>query len=168
MMELETLKLLLDRIDECEYATLDSTTYPIPGLRKVTTGTRVLLFTNKNGVSGYGEMVKRRLIEAGKDPRNFSLGDLPWGERIPNSPLIICRGNHYLQTIVLEPGQSVGYAGNREVNLEDFVTPRRTNQGLPKGDEVIVATYRLDHIDRIALMGEVLVGNAVGLTPLGT
>jgi hypothetical protein len=173
-MELETLKLLLDKVDGCTFATLDSTTHPIKGLRKVTTGTRVLLSSNV-GHSVYEGMVKRRLIEAGKDPRDFVLGDLPFGERIGNTPLILCRGHHYLQTIVLEPGQSVGYTGNREVDLNDFLPVRRTNQGLPKADEVIVSTYRLDHIDRIALMGEILtseggmplIANYQGLAPLG-
>jgi hypothetical protein len=166
-MELEALKLLLDKVDGSTYATIDSTTYPTPGVRKVTTGTRVILFTNKGGISGYGEMVKRRLLEAGKDPRDFVLGDLPWGERIPDTPFIINRGVYYLQTVVLEPGQSIGYIGNREVDLNDFVPPRRTNQGLPKGDEVVVATYRVDHIDSIRLMGEILIADAQGLVPLG-
>ena len=132
----------------------------------MTTGTSVLLFTNEGG-SDYERLVKRRLKEAGKDPRDFVLGDLPWGERIPNSPLIVHRGLHYLQTIVLEPGQSAGYTGNREVNLEDFILPRRTNQGLSKADEVVVATYRVDHIDRIAIMGEILIASPRGLVPLG-
>jgi hypothetical protein len=166
-MDIEALQLLLDKVNGCTFATIDSTTYPTPGLKKVTTGTRVLLFTNKK-VSGYGELVKRRLIEAGKDPRNFVLNDLPWGERIPDTPLIGHRGNYYLQTIVLKPGQSVGYIGNREVNPADFVSRPRTNQGLPKDDEIIVAAYRLDHIDRIALVGEVLVGSPEGLIPLGS
>lgn len=165
-MDYNALMLLLEKVNGCTFATIDSTTLPRPGLRKVTTGTRVILFTNKK-VNGYGELVKRRLIEAGKDPRNFVLGDLPWGERIPDTPVIIHRGLHYLQTVVLEPGQSVGYIGNREVDLEDFIPHRRTNQGLPKGDEVLVATYRLDHIDRIALMGEILIADVRGLIPLG-
>jgi hypothetical protein len=164
-MEIEALQLLLDRVNGCTFATIDSTTKPMPGLRKVTTGTRVLLFTNKEG-SGYEALVKRRLIEAGKDPRNFVLSDLPWGEKIPNTPIIANRGFYYLQTIVLKPGQSVGYVGNREVNIDDYCPPRRTNQGLPKEDEVVVSTYRLDHIDRIALMGEVLVASPEGLVPL--
>lgn len=165
-MELEALQLLLANVEDASFAIIDSTTSPCKGIRKVTTGTRVILFTNKE-TNGYEDLVKRRLIEAGKDPRDFVLGDLPFGERLPNSPIIHNRGLYYLQTVILEPGQSVGYAGNREVDLADFVTPRRTNQGLSKEDEVHVATYRLDHIDRIALVGEVLVGNYVGVTPLG-
>lgn len=170
-MELEALKLVIDNIDGAAFATLDTTTYPIKELvsvYKVTTGTRVLLFTNKDGVSGYGELVKRRLTEAGKDPRDFVLGDLPWGERIPNSPLIVHRGLVYLQAIVLQPGLSIGYQGNREIDLDGIVPSRRTNQGLSKQDEVVVSTYRIDHIDRISLVGEtMIVADAQGLVPLG-
>jgi hypothetical protein len=176
-MELEALKILLDKVTGATFATIDSTTSPSPGVRKVTTGTRVIIFNNMEH-SGYEALVKQRLIEAGKDPRDFVLSDLPWGERISNTPIIMCRGVAYLQTIVLQPGQSRGYIGNREVDLADFVTSRRTNQGLPKGDEVIVSTYRLDHIDRITLVGEVMtssgdilrvpvIGDRRGITPLG-
>lgn len=165
-MELEALKMILDKVRGATFATIDSTTKPSPGIRKVTTGTRVILFSNTEH-SGYEAMVKRRLIEAGKNPDDFSVGDLPWGERIPNTPIIVCRGIPYLQTIVLSPGNSTGYLGNREVDLDDFVQPRRSNQGLPKKDEVVVSTYRLDHIDRIVLMGEVLIGDKRGIVPLG-
>lgn len=166
IMELESLKMLLDKIQGCTFATLDTTTKPTPGVRKVTTGTRVILFTNRR-TSGYEEMVKRRLIEAGKNPSDFVLGDLPWGERIPNSPLIVSRGNYYLQTIILEPGQSTYYTGDREIDPTGLLPSRRTNQGLSKEDEVHVATYRIDHIDSLALMGEVLIANREGLVPLG-
>lgn len=165
-MEYESLKLVIDKIEGADFALIDSTTYPRPSLRKVTVGTSVLLFTNEGG-SDYERLVKRRLLEAGKDPRDFVLSDLPWGQRVPNSPFIYNHGMYYLQTIVLEPGLFTCYLGNREVDLNDFVPSRRTNQGLPRKDEVIVSTYRLDHIDRIALMGQVLVADPRGLVPLG-
>lgn len=165
-MELEALELLLQKVECAAFATMATTTYPIPGLKKVTAGTRVILFTNTQGKSGYEEIVKRRLIEAGKDPRNFVLGDLPFGERIPNSPLIVHRGVYYLQTIVIEPGQSTYYTGNREIDPTGLLPSRRTNQGLPKEDEVIVRTYRVDNIDSISLVGEILIANREGLVPL--
>lgn len=164
-MELEALQMILDRVHGATFATLNTTTTPLPGLKKITTGVRVLLFSN-TGISGYEQMVKRRLKEAGKDPNDFVLGDLPWGERVGNTPIISYHGYYYLQTIVLSPGESHCYAGNIEVDINDFIAPRRTNQGLSKEDEVIVSTYRLDHIDRIQLMGEIIVGNSEGLVPL--
>lgn len=158
-MEYDTLKTLLDQIEGCTFATIDSVTYPEKGLRKETKGTRVVLYTNKNG-SGYEKKVKRHLIEAGKDPSDFVLQDLPWGEKIPNTPFIISRGEYYLQCIILEPGQSNYFIGNRPVDASYAIKPRRTNQGLAPGSEVIVSTYRLSSIVRIAAMGEVLTADA--------
>ncbi len=156
-MDYDILKNLLDRIEGCTFATLDSTTYPKKGLRCETKGTRVIMFTNKK-VSGYGNMVKRRLEAAGKNPADFVLGDLPWGTRVPDSPLIEHKGVYYIQTIVLSPGESVYSVGGRQVNPSSFgINPRRTNQGIPQPDEVIVSTYKMESIDRIVLMGEEVV-----------
>jgi hypothetical protein len=164
-MEYEALKLILDRVQGCTFATIDSTVEVSTGVKKITKGTRVILFTNKR-VSGYEQMVRRRLLEAGQNPDNFVLGDLPFGERVPDTPLIFYRGVYYLQTIILEPGQSTGRIGNREVSLEGILPPRRTNQPLLPENQVHVATYKLSSIDRIALMGEVLTGTREGVIPL--
>lgn len=169
-MELFPLQNLLDKIEGCTFATLDTVTIPSPGITKRTTGERVILFTNKH-CSGYENMVKRRLQEAGKNPDNFVLGDLPWGVRVPNSPLIENKGKFYLQCIRLADGQSRYFIGNREVKDPSglMLRGRRTNQGLPKDDEVEVCCYRLDHIDRIVLMGDELVaGNGGAILPLIT
>lgn len=165
-MELQPIKMLLAKLPECALATMNTTTCPSPGVRKVTKGMQVLLFSKANGDSGYEALVKQRLAEAGKDPSDFSVGDLPWGERVGNSPLIYCRGVYYLQTIVLQPGQSVGYLGNSEVNLADFERPQRTNQGLPREDEVIVKAFKLSNIDSIAVMGEAVTSEGCMPIPL--
>ena len=155
-MDQDILNNLLMKVEGCTFATLDAITMPKPGLRCETVGERVIMFTNKRS-SGYENMVKRRLVAAGKNPDNFVLGELPWGERVPNSPLITLRGILYLQTILLVPGVCKYYVGNNEVDPKDFgIRPRRTNQGLPPGEEVLVNTYRLENITRIALMGEVV------------
>jgi hypothetical protein len=161
-MERSVLEDLLDRIDGCTFATLDAETYPTPGIRKVMTGKRVILFTNKK-VSGYENMVKRRLVEAGRDPSNFVLTDLPWGTRVPNSPLIEHKGKTYLQCIVLSEGDArffITTTGD-EVNEDDLnLRKRNTNQGLAANDEVLVCAYNLENITRIALAGENLVSEA--------
>jgi len=170
-MNLEVLIKVLDRVQGCTFATIDSVTEPSKGIEKVTTGERVLLFNNLNS-SGYENMVKRRLIEAGKDPRNFSVGDPPWGERLPNSPLIVHNGRTYLQTIELKEGAveyfTTSIVGRRKI--EDIsaynLREHRSNQGLPKGEEVKVKTYKLESIERIALMGEILVANNENVLPL--
>lgn len=167
-MELFPLQNLLDKIEGCTFATLDTVTVPSPGITKRTTGERVILFTNKLS-SGYENMVKRRLLEAGKNPDNFVLGDLPWGTRLPNSPLIENKGKYYLQCIRLVDGQSRYFIGKREVENPRglMLRSRRTNQGLSKDDEVEVCCYRLDHIERIVLMGDELVaGNDSSILPI--
>jgi hypothetical protein len=158
-MDYDTLKLLVDKINGCSFATIDSVTYPLAGVRCETTGERVIMFTNKR-CSGYDNMVRRRLVEAGKNPDDFVLSDLPWGERIPETPFIAHRDKIYLQTIVLQGGVSRYYIGNREVSPEGLLPSSRTNQGLPKGDEVKVHTFKLESIVRIHLMNEVLTADA--------
>jgi hypothetical protein len=158
-MDLATLMTLLEQIKGCTFATIDSVTEPTKGIRCETSGTRVILFTNKTG-SGYERMVRRRLKEAGKNPDDFVLSHLPWGERVPETPLIAHRGEIYLQTIVLTEGTSRCFLRDTEVNCSDFLPRRnRPNQGLG-ADSVLVRTYNLNSIIRIALMGEVLVADA--------
>lgn len=155
-MELSEVEDLLRKIKGGTFASLDAETYPYPSIRKVTTGERVMLFTNKGG-SAYESIVKRRLQQAGKDPDNFSVSNLAWGERIPNTPLIYHRYKYYLQVIVLNPGiETYYFASGKAVPDPDRlgIGRKRTNQGLAKEDEVIVATYKLDNIIRITLMGE--------------
>lgn len=161
-MKFEAFLSLLERIKGCTFATLDTETSPKPGIRKVTTGEQVILFTNKHK-SGYEGMVRRRLEQLGKDPNSFSVSDLPWGERVPETPLILHKEKYYLQTVLLHPGNTVFYCGDYVVNPEAFgIRERRTNQGLPKGKEVLVSCYRLDHIVRIALLGDVFSPKAQG------
>jgi hypothetical protein len=169
-MELFVLQNLLDKIQGCTFASIDAETEPSKGIHKVTTGIRVILFTNKKS-SGYENMVKRRLIEAGKNPDNFVLGDLPWGQRLENSPLIENKGKFYLQCILLTEGTSKYYIGDREISGNGLgLRGRFPNQGLPPGDEVLVACYNIDSIKRIAVMGkEVFVSEDSGITqPPGT
>lgn len=149
---------LLSRIQGCTFASLDAQTLPTPGVRKVTTGESVILFTNRKD-SGYKRMVERRLIEAGKDPKNFVLGDLAWGSRIPHTPLIEHKGSLYLQTILLRPGKSEYFLSgmNKPVDPKHlFLKERRTNQGLPPSEEVIVNTYKLSNIIRLTVLGETM------------
>lgn len=155
-MQLEDIQDLLTRIKGCTFASLDAETFPKSGIRKVTTGERVMLFTNKGG-SSYERLVKRRLEQAGKDPDNFVLGDRAWGDPIPNSPLIYHNGKWYLQVIQMERGVETFYfTSGREVPdpMKMGLGRKRTNQGLSREDEVIVETYKLDNIIRLTLLGE--------------
>ena len=160
-MELSQIEHLIARIDGCTFASLDATTKPSPGVRKVVVNEQVILFTNKRS-SGYENMVKRRLEQAGLDPDTFTVGPLPWGERIPNTPLINCAGNLYLQCIIRKPGDASYFIGTRQLSpeaAEAFIRKDRgsPNQGLPRDKEVVCRCYALATIDAIRLMGEEVV-----------
>lgn len=163
-MKLDQALPLLSLIKGCTIASLDAVTFPSVGIRKVTTGQRVMLFTNQE-TSGYENMVKRRLAEEGKNPDNFVIGDLPWGARMPGTPLFVHKDkkgevNYYLQTIELSPGRKKYFIGNTEVDPAELGFKGKefaTNQGLSPGNEVVVSTYNIVHITKLVCLGQEIV-----------
>lgn len=157
-MLLAQIKDLLERVRGCTFASIDSETHPAVGIKKVTTGESVLIF-NSN-VSGYENMVKRRLAALGKNPDDFVVGDLPWGQRMDGMPgcLIVHKDVYHLQTIILKPGETEVFVGDKKVPADEvqylLPTKRGNNQGLPDDNSVVVRTYKLDSIVSIRLMGE--------------
>lgn len=147
-MKILEIEAVLARIRGCTFAGIDTMTYPRKGLRKCTTGESVILFTNKHS-SGYENMVRRKLKKAGKNPDDFTLSDLPWGERVPDTPLITNKGEYYLQTILLTPGKSEYFIGDLPIQEEYLDLRKRTNA-------VLVNTYKLESILRIAILGKEL------------
>jgi hypothetical protein len=181
-MQLEALKQTLSQFQGATFASLDTVTVPVllggkqnpfqGKIEKQCKSHRVMLFTNKR-TNAYDNMVRRHLEQAGLDPTSFKLGELPWGERVPNSPFIICKGKHYLQCVFLE-------AGNVEYRMRETVCLSETNmslcflkdemiqkeqieglsdktgsehQGLERSKQVIVRTYAVDSIVAIRCMG---------------
>jgi hypothetical protein len=162
-MDYVKLSALLARIQGCTFASLDTRTEPARGIFKLTEGEQILLFTNRSGESGYEAMVKRRLSEAGKNPDGFTVGDLPWGERVGGTPFIYHHGQHYLQTIILRDGIVTGEMGGEELTREELlamfpskVLATADYQGLNVKDAVRVRTYKLESIVCIRALGEVL------------
>lgn len=160
-MESNLLIPLLDRVHGATFATINSVTWPNKSVRCVSEGERVILFRTKGG-SGYERMVKRRLAEAGKSPDAFSVGPLPWGERVGDLPLIQHKGNYYLQCIRLaEPSKRTYYIGTTDIEispdrLDAFGVTKRSNlnQDLPPDEQVEVCCFKLESITSIVLMGE--------------
>jgi hypothetical protein len=168
-MDRAVLENLLAGIDCAAFATIDATTKPDPTVTKITTGRRVILFTNKFG-SGYEATVRRRLIEAGKNPNNFELRDLKWGTRVPDTPLIEHKGKTYLQCVELTEGASKYYflgaeADPANLNLRER---HRSDQGLSPEEEVRVCAYDIANIDHLAVLsGDTLIGaNGGTILPL--
>lgn len=159
-MELALLQPVLDKIQGTTFASLSAVTEPKTGILLVENNARILLYNTKGDRSVYESMIKRRLTQAGKDPESFTVGDLPWGERVGNSPLIRNKGKLYLQTIILSEGEKtyvLAHSGRPIVNPASFgIRPQRTYQGLPDGEAVIVRTYNIENIKQLTLMGETL------------
>lgn len=170
-MDRVTLENVLAEVSGCTFASLDAVTTVSPGITHEVMGKRVILFTNKKS-SGYENMVRRRLIEAGKDPDTFVVGDLPWGTRVPNSPLIEHRekGKVYLQAIELAPGISKYFMLGKEANPNDLGIKKKEpyNQGLPTDAQVNVRCYDIENITRIVLMGETLVAEKRNILRIST
>ena len=163
-MDYIQLQNLVNKIQGCSFASIDATCYPKPGLKLVIQGERVILFTNKY-CSGYENMVRRRIEEAGKDASLFVLGKLPWGTRVPDSPFIEHKGKCYLQTIGLANGSEKWFRDGIEIDVSEHPLAQRYHQ--PDRNRVEVHTYNIESIDRIALMGELLVaGEQRAITPL--
>ena len=74
-------------------------------VKKITDGANVMIFSG-TAQNGYENMVKRRMLEEGKDPDTFVLGKRAWGTRIGETPFIEHNGKHYLECVFISPGKS--------------------------------------------------------------
>lgn len=154
-MQLEILLPLLNKIHGATFATLDAET-KTNSLTKIVKGLRVILFRTTGG-SGYENMVKKRLAEAGLNPDAFKVSPLPWGKRLDDLPLITKDGKFYLQCIPLsEPKAEYFLPGGIPVSDPSVfgIRERQRNPDLPEDKQVFVSCYNIENINRIALMGE--------------
>ena len=170
-MHLENVYRILNSFEGATFASLDTETNvtltggkknPYQGrVTKRTSNNQVMLFTNKNS-NGYENMVKRRLEAEGKNPESFTVGSLPWGTRIPNTPLIENKDKYYIQMIFNKPGYSEYFLDGVKINnveeIEGFPKAKDeaevNGQGLSKDNAVIVRTFALESIKAIRLLGE--------------
>jgi hypothetical protein len=166
-MKIEQVSDILSKINGTTFASLDTVTnVTLKGgkansmlgrVTKVTANNQVMIFTNKNS-NGYENMVKRRLEAEGKDPESFKLGELPWGKRIPNTPLIEHNDVTYIQVIFNKPGKSTYFLDGDPIDkdsIEGFQEKPETNkQGLEHDNQVIPRTFKLDSIQSIRILGE--------------
>lgn len=122
---------------------------PLQGhVTKVTMRSNVMVFQNKHG-SAYDAMVKRRLVQEGKDPESFELSPRKWGVREQGTPFVTHNGNEYLEVIFLKPGQT-------HYRVDGVPTPKEQIEGLPtRSDEadqaglenkVIIRTFAVESI----------------------
>jgi hypothetical protein len=136
---------------------------PMQGrVEKFTSSSLVQVFQNKK-VSGYGNMVRRRLADEGKDPADYVPQPRKWGTRVPEMPIIEHTKDditkHYLEVIFLTPGKSEYFLDGGQIDKDKI-------EGLEAGairddaqggleNLVIIRTYDLASIDYIRYQGKV-------------
>jgi hypothetical protein len=136
---------------------------PMQGrITKTMIGASVMVFQNKNS-NGYENMVERRLIQEGKDPTAFSLGQRAWGTRIPDMPIVEHfkdgATKYYLEVIFLKPGKveyKLDGAHISEFEIEGL--PERNEDAESQGgldNKVIIRTFAADSITEIRVDGKV-------------
>lgn len=173
MINYETLNELVSKVKGTTFAGLTTKTgvklkggkkNPMQGrVEKLTENANIMVFSNSEK-SGYGEMVKRRMLSEGKNPEEFQMKPRAWGTRIGNSPFIEHNENKYFECIFVSPGKSTYLLDGQPVKKEDiegFPEPKEKTEGEVNSqggieDKVILRTFKLDSIVSIKLKNEVL------------
>ena len=173
MITYETLNELVSQVKGTTFAGLTTKTEvklkggkknPMQGrVQKLTENANVMVFSNSEK-SGYGEMVKRRMISEGKDPADFQMKPRAWGTRIGKSPFIEHNGNKYFECIFVSPGKSTYLLDGEPIekeHIEGLPEPKEKTEGETKSqggieNKVILRTFNLSSIVSIKLKNEVL------------
>lgn len=158
------LTTLFSAVNGASFIGLDTKTVPVLAggksnpmqgrVTKVMTGASVMVFQNKNS-NAYENMVQRRLVAEGKNPESFSLGKRTWGERVENTPVVIHKGQEYLEVIFLKAGKSHYELDGQPVDeksvigLKESATP--TQGGLD--NTVYIRTFAKDSITKLKIDG---------------
>lgn len=129
------------------------------GVQKAVVGSSVMIFSNKKS-NAYENMVERRLVAEGKDPKSFSLSPRAWGERIANTPLVLHKDEYYLEVIFLKAGETSYYYNSKPIK-KDLIQgmPEKSEGGKQGGldNKVIIRTYKISSIARITINKEVYI-----------
>ena len=124
---------------------------PMQGnVRKFNIGSNVQVFQNKNG-SSYANAVEKRMAKEGIDPDTWTVQPHVWGERIPNTPILVKRSDtscKYLECIFIKSGE-VSYKLNGQPiakgDIEGLQEKQESNQG-GQEEKVIIRAYAWDSI----------------------
>lgn len=170
-MDIEQLKNIVSKINGVTFCSMDTVTNvalkggkknPHQGrVTKATSNNQIMIFTNQNS-NGYENMVKRRLEAEGKDPDAFQVGPLPWGKRIPGTPLIEHNDSTYIQVIFNKGGNStylldgVPVDESRIEGLPEKKITAPESELLSEENKVILRTFNIENIKSIRIFGEEL------------
>jgi hypothetical protein len=161
-------KFFKEKVNGVKMASIDTKTQvhlkggksnPMQGkVSKLTVGSSVMLYSN-TATNGYETLVKRRLEQEGKDPEEFKLGNRPWGQRVPGTPIITHNGKVYLEVIYIKPGL-VTHVDDTSKELQvdqipgypETVISESSQGGLDK--KVIIRTISMDSLINIRIDGQ--------------
>lgn len=157
------IEALMQQVNGASFISINSVTVPtLRGgvknpyqgrVRKVMVGASVMVFQNKN-VSGYEQMVQRRLVNEGKNPFNFELSPRKWGTRLPNVPIVEHNGQRYLEVIFLRPGKShfeVEGVVTAPEDIEGLVLEKEEAEQGGLDNKVIIRTFKFDSITALTI-----------------
>ena len=165
-MNYEMVKEQIDKVKGSTFLSIDTVTdvkltggkkNPLQGrVQKLTAGANVMVF-NSTEQNGYENMIKRRMVEEGKDPSTFTLGQRPWGKRVDQSPFIDHNDKKYIECIFMSPGKTTYLVDGIETAKEDI-------EGLPEVKEnpdsqggienkVVIRTFAIDSIKSMRVNG---------------
>lgn len=166
-MEYKVIKDIVDGIKGTRFASIDTTSQvtllggkknSMQGrVTKKTIGSTVILAVSAENV--YANMVKKRLIEEGKDFTEFKLKPRAWGVRDGDTCFIKHNDKIYLECIFTKAGKSKYYLDDEEIEtdkIEGFKEPAKVNEESQGGleDKVVIRTYDINSLDAIRINGE--------------
>lgn len=169
-MEYDIVKSEIDKIKGATFISLDTVTeVKLTGgkknalqgrVQKFTKGANVMVF-NGTETNGYENMIKRRMLEEGKDPSTFTLGKRAWGVRVDQSPFIDHNGKKYIECVFINPGKSMYLVDGVETSKDDIegIPEIKENPDSQGGIEnkVVIRSYSLDSISAIRVNGREIV-----------
>lgn len=166
-MDYEILKEIVENFKGTTFASIDTVSEvklkggkknPFQGrVTKKTVGSQVILSNTPESV--YANMVKKRLVEEGKDFEKFELKPRTWGTREGNTCFIDHNGVKYLEVIFTKGGKSAYFVDDVETPAEDIEgleNEKKVNEESQGGleDKVIIRTYKAESISAIRAGGQ--------------
>jgi hypothetical protein len=126
---------------------------PLQGrVTKRVVGSNVMVFQNKT-TNAYENMVNKRLVQEGFEPKSFSVGPRTWGTRRKDSPFIDHDDNVYLEVIFLKSGDVEYLVDGQKFEGHIEGLPQSRSEGQQGGleNKVIIRTYNINSIKSITI-----------------
>lgn len=182
-MDFNTLTEIVDSVKGVKFASIDTESkVALTGgkknpfkdrVTKRTVGSQIILTNTPENV--YSNMVKKRLIEEGKDHTEFELKPRKWGSRIGNTCFIEHTKDgeekKYLEAIFIRGGESTYFVDGvetdpatieglkievEETNLKKNGEEKAVQQGGLE-DKVVIRTFDINSIISVRVNGEAFV-----------